>query len=94
MIFSHLLKHMANPWVAEKSALKIHLNPGGEQGNPVRFLGFVPRPGHPGGSWAFVQDPSVNLLSMLLEGCDVLVRVSTWGEGETEKGCLAGRFGS
>lgn len=26
----------------------------------MRFLGFVPRPGHPGGSWAFVQDPGVH----------------------------------
>lgn len=89
---------MANPWVARKECFKISLKSwGGEWGarkscvlsrlcTQIRLsrgrLGICP------------GSHRASCFLCFWKGCDVLVCVFIWGEGEKGKGCLAGRFAS
>lgn len=50
MILNHLLKHMANPWVAREERFKKSLKSSVGDKETVCCFGFEPRSGHPGGS--------------------------------------------
>lgn len=89
MILNHLLKHMANPWVAREERFKNSLKSSvGDKETLCAVLALNPDRVILGAAEHLSTIPIYILCFLCFWiGCDVSVRVLIWGGSEEGKGC-------